>query len=368
MELAIKVVKERYVNGKSVDEVCRTLELDYPALVTRLIVFARKNNLFSIDFTPKLFSRNEALEKALKNKFGLRGAIVVDYDYEPKEDENSLKVDDELHKALGQTFADQLAPTFEFNTPGSIGVGGGRGPYYFAKALSKSPLQVDTVIKSLTGTISAEVWNQKGEDRFLMLDSRDVTNLLGKALGVKDENLYPLNFPLVCSSVENRKQLLKTREAAYFISDEGWNEQRPDMLVVGIGVIGGGHRFVKHTAFNLMPISDLLDKLISLIKQVREKVDFFPVGDVCNYLFIVNPEKLKIAVPDIYDELDGLVEKINAKLLTINLEQLKSVKNVIGIAGGVQYKAPAIRYVLEENSIDILCTDSKTADYLLKDK
>ena len=53
------------------------------------------------------------------------------------------------------------------------------------------------------------------------------------------------------------------------------------------------------------------------------------------------------------------------RLISVSLESLKELKNVIGVAGG-KSKVNAIRAALKGRYIDILITDSNTANLLLE--
>lgn len=376
---AQEVIRLRFQEGKSVEEVCERLDLSYPAMVSRLVKYARDNKLFSIKFSKELEpTRNIELEKKLIEVFGLRRAIVVDLDFIDNDNKikSSLKDDDILHETLGKVLAQVLERDFEIGIPRSIGVGGGRGPYYFAKAFYErtndsrkyKEQSSRTTIKSLTGTVMAGVWDQDGANRHLLLDAQHVTNFLGKSLGIKDSNLFYLNFPLVYKDSSDREIILKL-ESANYLTEDIWKKERPELSVVGIGILHpeSGHRFVKPFVFFPHSIKEDLKKLRENVEKAIREYGYCPVGDICNYLFFIDPPQKKHENSKLLNNIKNLVNKFNKQLLTIDLDQLSTIPNVIGIAGGVDYKTDAIFHVLEKKKIlHILCTDSLMANKLIE--
>ena len=79
----------------------------------------------------------------------------------------------------------------------------------------------------------------------------------------------------------------------------------------------------------------------------------------------------KKAVGDIslrYFDAEGnpIESSLNDRLVSVELEQLKRVERVIGMAGGTR-KFPAIRGALRGGLINILITDTCTAERLLEE-
>jgi DNA-binding transcriptional regulator LsrR (DeoR family) len=58
--------------------------------------------------------------------------------------------------------------------------------------------------------------------------------------------------------------------------------------------------------------------------------------------------------------------EINDRIIGLDLEQIKKIPRVIGVAGGAE-KVAVIRAALRGKIIDVLVTDDQTADKLLED-
>jgi len=62
----------------------------------------------------------------------------------------------------------------------------------------------------------------------------------------------------------------------------------------------------------------------------------------------------------------GIEHEINDRIIGLDLDQIKKIPRVIGVAGGAE-KFEVIRAALRGKIIDVLVTDDQTADKLLED-
>ncbi|MDY6073834.1 MAG: sugar-binding transcriptional regulator [Eubacteriales bacterium] len=145
--------------------------------------------------------------------------------------------------------------------------------------------------------------------------------------------LHLLPAPLISSNEEVAKAIFNESSVKEILR----MIQLADMTVVGIGSMNVGATIFKNG-------------LIS-----RNDYDYL---------------KMKGAAGDIlchFIDADGnLIDTyFENRLISVSLEQLKTLKNVIGIAGGMQ-KVKAIKAALKGDYLDILITDSNTAKAVLE--
>ena len=117
---------------------------------------------------------------------------------------------------------------------------------------------------------------------------------------------------------------------------------------------------------DLNPAEDKLKNLLALVNEAEKKVGYCPVGDICNHLFIIEGGELQEKHSKLYNDISDQIKDLNNQTLTVNIDQIKSIRNVIGIAGGENFKSHAILNVLDKGLLNILCTDGKTAEKILK--
>src|SRR5690242_13259933 len=119
-----------------------------------------------------------------------------------------------------------------------------------------------------------------------------------------------------------------------------------------------------------------LGKMIELIEKYTSNGKYgisCAVGDLCNRLFITLDARKNLP-SSVLHELEGYVQEINERLLSITFEQLYLVPKVVVVAGGAT-KVDAIRSVLEWQAmgwkqpiVHDLCTDRETAVRLLESR
>lgn len=378
--LAEQAATLRIIDGKTLEKVRRRLGLSHQSQVTRLVQYARENGFITVQ-RPQItsYTRDQELEAELAKAFGLRIAMVVDLTeqwVENTEKEDNFVRSDRIHDLLGHALSLDLGSTLSLNPPESIGLGGGRGTYSCARALNQTPRRLaDTKLYALSGAMSTLPWDTQVAD-YQLLDARDVTQLMASALGVWDQqNIHRMNVPLAFRDEADKKTLLKYTALPDF---------KPKMALIGIGALTSGHRFVKHEVVpELEAISTILGELIECSDVLMAELKYCPVGELCNNLFYILPEKdLSKDLKKYETTLKKKILEINARTLKIDLEQLMDVDNLIAVAGGkdkyhaiyavlsnkIWYRpdVPKNKPAKKTHFIDVLCTDSFTANKLLK--
>lgn len=145
-------------------------------------------------------------------------------------------------------------------------------------------------------------------------------------------HLFLIPSPLIVSSSEVRDALLgeKSIQEIYAMTEHA------DMSVVGIGAAVEGATVLRNGIIR--------ESELAILKMQGS------VGDVLNHF---------------YDsEGNPITTEIENRTISTDIEKLRTMKNVVGVAGGSE-KVAAIKAVLRGGYLNVLVTDSKTAEGLL---
>ena len=145
-------------------------------------------------------------------------------------------------------------------------------------------------------------------------------------------HLFLIPSPLIVSSSEVRDALLgeKSIQEIYAMTEHA------DMSVVGIGAAVEGATVLRNGIIR--------ESELAILKMQGS------VGDVLNHF---------------YDsEGNPITTEIENRTISTDIEKLRTMKNVVGVAGGPK-KVAAIKAVLRGGYLNVLVTDSKTAEGLL---
>lgn len=249
---------------------------------------------------------NTELENKLEKKYDLKQVILVDYD-DPKE----------INNLLGKKGANYFESLISSNT--KIGLSWGETLSAFASNLSKKNYKDVTVVQLVGGSNNL--------DNSIKAD--EITRITAEKIGGESCLLY------APSHVQNKK----TKKA--FLSEENienvFNEMNDcDMAVIGIGEMSENATLFKGKYLSKNHYEELLAEDC--------------VGDICSRYF---DSKGKIVNHPINDTVIG-----------IDIEKLKAIPIVIGIAGGVN-KVKAISGALRGDFLDILITTTDVAEKLI---
>lgn len=145
-------------------------------------------------------------------------------------------------------------------------------------------------------------------------------------------HLFLIPSPLIVSSSEVRDALLgeKSIQEIYAMTEHA------DMSVVGIGAAVEGATVLRNGIIR--------ESELAILKMQGS------VGDVLNHFY--------------GSEGNPITTEIENRTISTDIEKLRTMKNVVGVAGGPE-KVAAIKAVLRGGYLNVLVTDSKTAEGLL---
>ena len=308
IRLMTKVARMYYDQGIRQKEITERLSI-HQSTVSRLLLRARKAHIVRISVTapPGIFSE---LEDALVEKFGLKEATVVET---RNDEENQIR-------ELGAAAAFFVETTV---SPGTvIGISSwSRGLLAMVDTLHPTGCgRGGKVVQILGGVGTAET-------------QYHATHLVQRFAHLIGATPVSLQTPGVVGSAEARRVL--SRDASVRQATDLFDSI--DLALVGIGSMEPS-RLLINSGNAFSP------------EEIRELRKVGAVGDICLRFYDRQGRPIKSA--------------LNNRVIGIELETLKQVQRVVGIAGG-QGKVSAILGALLSRRINVLITDKQTADSLL---
>ncbi|GAP12396.1 transcriptional regulator, contains sigma factor-related N-terminal domain [Longilinea arvoryzae] len=302
----VLVARFYYEDGLTQEDVARELKISRPT-VSRLLQRAREEGIVQIAISDPFFT-DEALGAEIARSCGLQAAIVIPaVDRRP---ELSLK-------RLGLAAARYLEQTLKSDDV--LGVGWGRTLYAVSQSLAPT-VKKDFLAVPLLGGLGQISPN---------FQVHEITRAIAEAFGGSWKQLY---VPALVRDEMTKANLLQTKDLLDVV--ETWGTMTK--ALVGIG------NFSFDVEMQMLFASYLDEKTRSHLQAGGA------VGDICVRFFDIqgNP-------------VEGLVGATG-----IELEQLRRVQQVIGVAGGVD-KAEAILGAVRGKYIQVLITDDLTAKKIL---
>jgi len=309
--IIFKVLKYHYIDDLNQVEIAAKLNISRVA-VSRYISRAKREGLvehkikYPINFT---FKRNEELEKKFIEQYGLKECIIV------SSGDNTTETLIELSNQLEKLF-EKIAHDHTF-----IGVGWGVTLDKISEYINIENKK-DVQVVPLVG----------GYGRlFDNTHSNNIARLLAKKFnGIS----YTVHIPALLDSKEIKESILKDSASKEI------------------------YRLAKRVEVAMLCMSDLSKKsTLYRSKQLNEEDLYYlegrgVIGDI-NFVFV--------------DEEGNFVPNEISERQTVlfSIDQMKSVKNVIGLAIGAR-KVKIMRAVLKGSLINILMTDEDTANMLIK--
>jgi len=309
LRLMARVARLYYVQGLRQVEITERLQI-HQSTVSRLLKRAEKEGIVRISFTaPK--GLHTDLEDALQAAYTLREAIVVD----------SIEDEDQLVKDLGAAAAFYLETTLK--PADVVGISSWSAALLaMVESMHPNPRAAGATVVQILGGIG----NPGAEVHATQLTRRLAQLLSGPA------TLLPA--PGVVGSPEARRVMLKDR----YVQTAVELFRSVTVALVGIGAIEPSKLLA--TSGNVFSPHEL--------RQLSRRG---AVGDICLRFF---------------DERgDAVSTPLNDRVISMELEMLRKVPRVVGIAGG-RRKTAAIRGALAGRWINVLITDRMTAERLLK--
>ncbi|MEK8132156.1 sugar-binding transcriptional regulator [Paenibacillus filicis] len=304
-KLIVKIAKLYYFESCTQEKIATKLGISRP-VVSKLLQKGRDEGVVEIVIHDDRLETSD-LEKELETVFGLQQAVVV-----PSRDLNQ----EQIYSAVGKAAAYVVLKSIK--QAERIGVSWGRTLFHMVKEFPYEKKE-NLKIVPLVGGI--------GNDR-TEFHSNQIAYELAKKMGVRCESLYA---PALVETEELRDQLVLLPHISSVL-EEG---KLIDLAIVGIG--------------NPLAMSTM-EQFGYLNQDVLQEL------------------KMSNAVADLnsrFIDQDGVPcnHPINNKVIGIDLEQLKAVKLVIGIAVG-EHKVDSILAALKGKYVNVLITDEFTATSL----
>ena len=304
----IEVSRLYYEMEMTQTEIGRRLSLSR-STVSRMLQRARDTGIVTITVNYEVL-RDHALEDAMKSAFALREARVL---------RSRGRSFDSIRNGLGKLGASLLDESLDDNS--TLGISYGRSLANTVELVR--PRQVDGLtVVPIIGALGSE--NP-------LIEGIDLTRQLATKLGARYRYLHA---PLL---VEDRR----TRDL--FLQEPTVNDviqiaANADVVLIGIGSLQAQSSGIIWTGYITRKERDWLDNI-------------GVVGHMCAQFFDVEGKVLDIG--------------INQRSISIGLEALRRIDNVIAVAGTID-KAGAILGALNGGYIDSLVTDDRAARQVLE--
>lgn len=303
----LNVCHSHYIYGETQSQIADLMGVS-KAKICKMIAKAKTLGLFSITVNDPIKAADELGER-LVDRFGLRRAVVT-----PALCREPRSVISQLGQAAAALLCTLLRQT------DVIGVSGGVALHETVNALPSVAVENTTVVPLLNGYNETEASTRGTEIAFT----------LARKIGASIANMP---IPGLASSYEEARMF---RENPIVMKSMSWIRK----CNIGLFGIGTANRDA-----SLYKGGFLDDNLLEDLG--RENA----VGCI-GFSF--------------YDSEGRPCSKFNAKNIGWTLEDIKQIPMSIGVSGGTLEKAMAVRGALLGRYIDILVTDTGTADFLLE--
>ena len=308
LRLMAKVARMYYGQGLRQTEITARLNI-HQSTVSRLLKRAEKEGIIRITLSVPSGAHPD-LEERLQGRFGLREAIVVD----------SIDDEEQIVRDLGAAAAFYLETTLRATDV--IGISSWSAALLaMVDALHPSQRFAGARIVQILGGVG----NPSAEAHATHLTRRLANLLSGRA------TLLPA--PGVVGSAEARRVLMKDA----FVQEATALLKSVTVALVGIGAVEPSKLLASSgNVFSPQELEALSAK--------------GAVGDICLRFF--DADGKPVSTP------------LNDRVISIDLDSLRRVDRVVGVAGG-RRKTAAIRGALQGGWVNVLITDFDTAGRLL---
>jgi deoxyribonucleoside regulator len=306
LQLMVQVARMYHQNGLTQEDVARRMNLTRQK-VSRLLIAARSHGIVrTVVFDPT--PGDSDLGKELKSRFHLHEVVLT-----PGENLEGTQ----LRSAIGLAAAEHLKRNLKASQ--NVGIGWGRTLFETVNLIGECEPRHINVFPLIGGIGDLSPFFQVNE----------LVRRLANSFGGSYRHFYAPAFVEDHSVLLN---LLKTQEITQ--STEHWSTL--DVAVVGIG----------HVEFQKISSMFFADHITPQTLSLLESKG--TVGDICARFFDIHGVQ-------VFPELG---------VIGINLEQLKSIPEVIAIAGGME-KVRAVLGALRGDFIKTLVIDATTARAVL---
>ncbi len=307
-DLLIEIATLYYYDGFTQREIAKKFGISR-SNVSRLLTEARSRGIVEIKIKQKI-PLDYNLQKEIISKFSLKDARILKssgLDYK------------EMLKRLGTVSAVYLRAVLSKDS--IIGISWGTAIYEAVNAFESEFYQNIEVIQMIGG-IGAE-----NPD----IDGTELARRLAEKVGGKYRYLHA---PLIVKNVDIKKAIIMEKN----VKEALQKVKKADVAIVGIGST--------NPAVSSLVRAGYLNK-----KELNEIRKLGAVGDICARHFDINGNLCQI--------------DLNERVIGIDIDVLKNINYVIGIAGG-KAKASAILGVIRGGYINVLISDDQAIRDLLR--
>lgn len=307
-KLLYKIAKSYYEDGLTQGQIGRRFGISR-IKVSRLLQQARAEKLVQITIISPQPS-NADLERDLEAKYGLDEAVIIS----PSRYDKAI-----VTSTLGSAAVDCLLRCLQGNEVLSVSWGSTLLSVVDALPIEHWPEMTVVQMMGGLGRPEAEV------------HGNDIARRMAQAFGARPRLL---SAPGVVTSKMVRDALLADPQ----ISDTLALSARADVAMVGIGVP--------------VPDSVVMQAGAILVEEVEQLKARGAVGDIALRFFDAEGRPIK--------------HEINERIIGLDLDQIKRIPRVIGVAGGRE-KYEVIRAALRGKFIKVLVTDDQIGARLLEE-
>lgn len=278
--------------------------------LNRLLEEAREEGMLKVEIVDtRNMKRILELEDRLRSRYGLEDVKLVD----------NGPADADIIARLAADGA-KYAELF-FRSGMKLGIAWGRTLKALLGYLTPNPAISGLEVYTLLGGACSEADFQPN------LMAQSIINLYGGSA-------YVINAPYICHSELLCRELRKEPSIAHIMECS----KHLDIALVGIG--------------ETPDISRRQDSYYHFSDGVFAELEAAgAVGDICGNFYDIDGRPCRTSITD--------------KIVSIDLDNLKSCQKVIGVAGG-EHKVASIRGALNGGYIDVLITDTATAEKVLE--
>ena len=299
-----------YEKGYSNSDIAKMLGISRVTL-SKLMAEAKEEGMVKIEIIDtKNLGEVLELEDAVKSRFNLSFVKIID-------------IRSDNPDTLMSTLAFEGARHLELllRSGMKVGLAWGKTMTRLVNLLTPNPTIKDLEVYTLLGGACSEAEFQP-------------TLLAQTFLNCYSGNAYTINAPFICHSELLCAEIKKEPSIAKIME----STKNLDLALIGIGRMPT-KQYLKGSYYHLPDC------------VIDEIIDAGAVGDICG----------------IFYDIDGKIceTSISKRIVSINIEDLKGSSTVIAVAGG-EDKPLSLRGALNGGFIDVLVTDLKTAEELMK--
>ena len=305
--LMIKVCDLYYNQGKTHMEIATELGMSRPT-VSRILSNALEKGIVKISIARLDSVKFWELEQKLKERFGLEDVVIVD----------EGTTEEEMKSALGEAAAGYLEHVVKEED--IVGVAMGSTLYYTAHTTVARRLSDLTVVPLIGGM------GRLQSERH----ANHLAEHLAKAYGGR---FYPLYAPARVSVPSVSREFMKEGSVEQVLE----LQKSLSVALVGIGYPNEKSSIQATGYYEDNEIQSLLEREV--------------VGEICMQFYDISGDTSRY--------------KADNRVIGIELNKLKRIPYVIGVAGGLD-KIPAVQGAIHGRYINVLITDRVCAEELLK--